>query len=448
MAQRHFWKVYKTPDGEKYYYNIKTKQSTRERPAELDAASKDEGEDVPTKNKLRKLGPRAVHSVKLLNDWFLVVFDDGSRRFKRQESGDFQDELPDEDSIHLMSKLPAGQLDQLCFAAKTGQGKENPAYQETLAEISALRGDTAKDPFTWKKEEETSTTKNVEIVSFNGTSDSEPVSSNEIKLVSGYDSSDDDNEIQSADEDPVLESVQNTGILEEEFTSLFVEYSLDPYSTWSLQSKKIQDDARFYTISNDTKRAELFEKWCTRQAQEAPNILDANEENEVSAEYSDDEADSLEPTKYHYLSHIVSKAIVSPSSLPKDIRSQNKPLFKQFKIKSSLDKKTQDAFISKLLFYYKRLSQDQRTEVFEKLLSEKSKTISRGLRNSDKLKEIVSESELPTESYAIETQLLTLEHCMGLHGPNGSLQEEVRYYVLDIKTKTQVLKKFLEGMLK
>nr|2JUC_A Chain A, Pre-mRNA-splicing factor URN1 [unidentified] len=46
------------------------------------------------------------------------------------------------------------------------------------------------------------------------------------------------------------------------FFELFDRYKLDKFSTWSLQSKKIENDPDFYKIRDDTVRESLFEEWC------------------------------------------------------------------------------------------------------------------------------------------------------------------------------------------
>lgn len=216
-----------------------------------------------------------------------------------------------------------------------------------------------------------------------------------------------------------------------------------------MQSKKICDNPLFYQVASDAERRELFEDWCAAKVKLEDVIEDPAHQAVSSDGDGDDDdtsTDELEPTRYHYLAHIVSKAEVAPSTLPRDLRSEQKQLFKQFKIKESLGKKQQDEFLSKLLFYYKNMTEEQRLEVLVKFLKTKRKLIMKGLRNIEQLESVLSQQDLPTSGFAIESQLLRLEDCIDIHGVSKALQDEVQYYVLGIKQKTTALKEFLKQL--
>ena len=181
-----------------------------------------------------------------------------------------------------------------------------------------------------------------------------------------------------------------------------------------MQSRKIRDDPLFYKITNDADRKELFENWCMNECSNQSEVP-AIDEQIISSDDEDPAIDSLEPSRYHYLAHIVSKSKITSSTLPKDIRTDQKELFKQFRIKDSLSKREQDAFLSKLLFYYKRMTPEQRIAIFKRFLEGKKKALKKGLKNQERLSTILSTPSLPQENYAIETQLLILEDCIDTH---------------------------------
>ncbi|SCV04519.1 LAME_0H19086g1_1 [Lachancea meyersii CBS 8951] len=434
------WREYKTPDGSKYYYNIESKQSTRERPSDFAEQELD--------GKKRKLQQTKVAcSLDLANNSKLSICQDGSRRFKLGDSGTLQEEIGDEESLNILSQSDEQKLKRLVRSGKKKGEFDTQVHEEVLKHLETLTNPPEKAAEE-KGQESDFPSSNSE-------------SSAEDHIVAGYSTSEEesDNEVQSLDEVHSESEAQTENELHKEnfssgsssdlenkeiFTSMFPLYSLDPFSTWNMQSKKLQDDPRFYKVGKDSVREQYFEEWCTRQCNNSKSTDDYVNESELDSE-SEPDSDRLEPTKYHYLSHIVSKATIKPETLAKDIRAEQKTLFRQFKIKNSLDKKAQEAFISKILFYYKKLDHNQRVDVFEKLLDSKSRSIELGLRHTNKLKDMPLHGDLPEKPFAIETLLLELEDCIDIHGLNKSIQTEVQYYVLGIKPKTIAMKKCLQN---
>ncbi|CUS24152.1 LAQU0S14e01310g1_1 [Lachancea quebecensis] len=432
-----YWREYKTPDGTNYYYNVNTKRSTTDKPDDFE-------EYQSFKSKSRRLDPGVTFVVPLTNDWVLSVCENGQRFFYKKSTGESQWSIEDYESLRILSLVDKEKLVLLLAVARGLDIGERDVYQEVLEDISNIKQNNG----------DSESPKVVETAE-------EPLQAVRT-LIAAYESSDEDGG--SCDEENAEEEVHGGDIVsnsdieelgavsleqdraeKQKFISLFEEYGLDPYSTWNMQSKKISDDPIFYQVASDAERKELFEGWCAAKVK-----LEDDAEGPASCEIpsggEDLSADELEPTRYHYLAHIVSKAEVTPSKLPKDLRSEQKQLFKQFKIKESLGKKQQDEFLSKLLFYYKNMTEEQRSEVFIKLLKTKRKVISKGLKDTEQLQSILSQHDLPESGFEIESQLLRLEDCIDIHGTSKTLQDEVQYYLLGIRQKTIALKKFLSEL--
>ncbi|SCU83202.1 LAFA_0D02300g1_1 [Lachancea sp. 'fantastica'] len=419
------WREHKTPDGSNYYYNIKTKQTTRERPADF--------LDQEPENRKKRL-PGSQRSVlftfELIDGWKLVLCQDGSKHYTHNENEKLFDDVDNESCKQVLAQLDEEKLKRLADLARSQKNGSTQLYEDISNDIARI-----------KSLPEEAAVENEDEPEF---SFSDSDASAEENVVTGYGTSDDESEDNdgtngSDDNDSGERASSKTTESENKiiFKKLLESYSLDPFSTWRIQSRKLQDDPRFYRISKDSTREQYFEEWCAEQCNNGnvtENIIDALDESNIESE-SELDSDTLEPTKYHYLSHIVSKSAIQPTTLAKDIRAEQKGLFKQFKIKSTLDGKSQVAFISKLLFYYKKLDDSQRINVFEKFLKDKARSIKRGLRNHDRLREIL-DSSLPDEAFTIETQLLEMEDCIDIHGLNRSLQDDIEYYVLGLKPKT------------
>ena len=214
---------------------------------------------------------------------------------------------------------------------------------------------------------------------------------------------------------------------------------IDPYSTWPLQAKKLLDDPRYHLIP-DEKREELFQEWCTQRFEQQKNTPQ-EEHHPDGDENDDDESTDLNPTKYHYLAHIISKATITPTTIFSDIKKENKRLFKKLQINDQLSKKEQEQFTSKILAYYKRMDLAEREKVFKTIIKRKLNFPPK----SDHLSSLVLK-ETPTDSFELETQLLEIENELLIldEQKNSSIQNEVMYYVLGIKDKLHALKQVLK----
>ncbi|AET37477.1 Urn1p Ecym_1231 [Eremothecium cymbalariae DBVPG len=231
------------------------------------------------------------------------------------------------------------------------------------------------------------------------------------------------------------------------FIALFDRYELNPYSSWSLQSRKVQSDPEFYTLLDDETRRELFEDWCTMKLAKAGGDSSASltGEEEEEEDDDDDEDESLEPVKFHYLSHIVSKSTIKPQTVFSDVKTENKLLFKNFNIDETHPKQEQRQFVSSLLFYYKKKSSKERVEIFKNLLDTKVK---HEINNEDQLQQILDQENLPNDAYEIESQLITMEKYIGMHDSLRQLQEDIKYYVVGVRDKTILIKEFLRHMVR
>lgn len=450
-----YWREYKTPDGTKYYYNVNTKRSTTDKPDDFE-------ESQSFRSKSRRVDPGVTFVVPLSNDWVLSVCENGQRFFYKSSTEESRWDIEDEESLRILSLVDKNKLVLLLATARGFDIGERDVYQELLEDINNLkqsRGvpegseviEAAEEPSHTAGEPSNATEEPSQavrtLISAYESSDEDGDSSDEINAEKEVHS---DNEGSNSDiEDLNAASHQYNEATKQMFTSLFDEYDLDPYSTWNMQSKKICDNPLFYQVASDAERRELFEDWCVAKVKLEDVIEDPAHQAVSSDGDGDDDdtsTDELEPTRYHYLAHIVSKAEVAPSTLPRDLRSEQKQLFKQFKIKESLGKKQQDEFLSKLLFYYKNMTEEQRLEVLVKFLKTRRKLIMKGFRNIEQLESVLSQQDLPTSGFAIESQLLRLEDCIDIHGVSKALQDEVQYYVLGIKQKTTALKEFLKQL--
>ncbi|CDO94270.1 unnamed protein product [Kluyveromyces dobzhanskii CBS 2104] len=340
------WKRFKDPSGSYYYFNTRTKVSTKEKP-------KDFGSQQGIREELRV----PLFCFQLLNRWNLVICKDGSKFYFNDDTKVSQLMLMDDDSQSLLDKVDQSLLALLIGVARGfSLNNDRDVYEEvsdTLKELSIRVADDGQ----------------IDAANDEGTiavagTDEELKPRTEVKnaLIAGYSSSSDD----SSDE-----SENNTasvpGTLDEkdtefrtdgdksasEFIDLLNEYKFDPYSTWNIQAKRIMHDPRYYSISSDDKRDELFQTWCSQQIDNLNDkeTDDVSDPNEVSEDL--DSEDNLNPTKYHYLAHIISKSNITAETLFSDIKKENKSLFKELNIKENLSKKEQDQFASKVIAYYK-----------------------------------------------------------------------------------------------
>ncbi|SCU97768.1 LAMI_0F11298g1_1 [Lachancea mirantina] len=427
------WKQFKTPDGRDYYFNTLTQTSTWERPKDLD---EDAGKQ--DRNKKRKLDEKPKFAILLANDWYLVITSLGNRYFFDSGSGRVSDELDDEASQEIMLRVNREKLVLLIGVARGYDYKGRDAYGEVVGEIESIRNSLSDKNISEGPESATSSPE-----------ENSATPQGEAGIVAGYSSSDDaESDAESDDEigQILIEDVDETSVADREqaFTQLFAKYELDPFSTWSLQSKQINADPEYYLIKDEARRSEIFEGWCIKVLADASKGNEHSIVDESGLDSDDSDEAQFEPTKYHYLAHIVSKSNIKPTTIYKDVKSENKHLFNQFRVKDTITKREQENFVAKLLFYYKKLSLDERQATFTEFLESNRTKIEAGLTDRDKLKQLINMETLPKKSYDIETSLLNIENSMDVYGRNAFLQTEVRYYVLSITEKIKCLQRFFK----
>ncbi|CCK68450.1 Urn1p KNAG_0A07970 [Huiozyma naganishii CBS 8797] len=381
------WREYRAPNGKKYYHNTTTGETTWDSPY--------------TRKPQRELSIKPQYVIPLLNAWNLVICNNGAK-FYLNPDGDPVLTLDDADSSELLSLVDREKLILLIGVARGYHCTSgDKVYNSVLEEISFLKDDLANDKAPLAEERE------LQEEPLETNVQSEPVPS---ALVSGYGSSSDG----SDDEEEVPPDTDANRI---SYFNLFSEYGLDKYSVWSIESLKISNDPRFHIISDDRQREEIFEEWC------CSGVVDDSEDEGYSS--GDDD---LSPTKYHYLSQIVAKSTVTPTTIFQDIKQEKASLFKQYGIKQFLSKREQEQFVSQLLFYYKKFTLEERVQLFTKFIAEsRTGTVPSPTSPAD--------SATPED---IETNLLQMES----HLPPTVLDNTV-YYTLDIKTKQSVLHRML-----
>ncbi|CCF59405.1 hypothetical protein KAFR_0G03720 [Kazachstania africana CBS 2517] len=393
------WKEYRAPNGKKYYYNTETKKTTWEKP---EAAKREEIEPV--------------FVIRLMNDWKLVICNNGMKYYLDNENEPTK-ELSDEESLRLIELFDKEKLVCLIGIAR-GYAIENveKIYGNIVEEVEFLKEDMKNEQERLKKEAESEVR---EIVL-------KEAEKPRMNLVEGYDSSESEEEEEEEDDYEFLNNVADEGLSGDKakFMELFDRYGLDKFSEWSMEMNKVSKDPDFYLVTDDQEREDLFERWCSGQGIHSTS----DEEAKEGGEPEEHEERPLEPTKFHYLSQIVSKSEIRRTTIFQDIKRQNKRLFKEYKIKDFIESsKEQEKFVSKLLFYYKTFPQvEDRTKQFNDFLREKNANYT-SMSDMNTLSEHIKRND----TYAIETTLLQIE----CNFPQDVLSD-VRYYILDLKQKT------------
>lgn len=441
------WREYIAPDGRKYYYNVNTKQSTWHKPASYDDEV-DENRDV---KRLKKIEPKPHVALELSHGWHLIVCDTGRRFFYDAGTKTSVWDLPDEESRSLLDSLDKNKLVALIGLARGYSFGGLHIYDELVSDLAKL-----------KQEKETEDSNEVEQKGENeenrhddndsgddNQNESNEAETNDHGLVAGYSSSlseDEEDEEKKPPSISIMETVEepvNTSEDKKVLWGLFSRYDLNPYSAWPFEMKKIRDDPDFHKVMDDFIREDAFEEWCARSLSGNRNVPVDEEQLE------EEEEEDLEPTKYHYLAHIVSKSTINPTTIFMDIRNENKTLFKKYNIRDFIpSKKDQESFVSKLLFYYKRMNIEERRQVFIQLLQQHAKTItsalSKDLHSIQNCLDLVVDNNDP---YAVETKLFKMEKAMELRGELSNLTEEPKYYVLGIRDKMLELNNYLNTLL-
>lgn len=453
------WKEYKAPNGKKYYYNIETKKTQWEKP--VFESSKE--------HKKRNVNDRSASSepqingpifvIPLCNEWKLVIWSNGNK-FYLDPNGKSQKVIDDSDSLELLEYINKDKLILLIGLARgynSSSMDTNIIYDELLEEIQQMKQHLSGEHSGSDNDNEDDD--NVTPLAVN---EPNPVSSHNISFVKEDDDhSDSNSQIISS-----IDKVKDSDNLEsrEKFIELLDRFKLDNFSTWRKERIKIETEPAFLLIDNDKDREQLFEDWCSGDQDGIKNNGDGvpdNFEDEMeldTSENDEEDDDELEPTKYHYLSHIINKANINKNTIFQDIKKEQKALFKEFKIKDFINsKKEQEQFVSRLLFYYKKINEGERKEAFKKLLQTYKTQISKSIQNSnchDDLFEFLDRSKFQhsidnNDSFEIETTLLKLEHFINYMGSLKKLmEEEPTYYIIGIKDKTIELFDFLYDLVR
>lgn len=420
------WREFKAPNGKKYYYNTETKKTQWEKPIFKPESTKTANSDISTFQKRvadEKL--EAVFVVPLLNDWKLVICNNGSRFFS-DPTGKPQHHLDDPQCAELLEYLDKDKLVTLIGFARgyiSNSVNADSVYDQLIEEILFIKQDMQVDDGENSDPESESGGEVNETV--NGEQDHEQDLEQDSQLIET---------LNDLSEDVNADSTSNI----QQFIKLFDSYGLDKFSTWKREMRKVEKDPAFFLVKDDQLREELFEKWCCGDHERDVGSID--DEDSMSA--TDDEVE-LEPTKYHYLSHIVNKSEIEDDTIYEDIRTNQKALFKELRIKDFVKtKKEQQKFVSRLLFYYKKFSLEQRKEVFRKEIDKHALTIKKCMdKNQNDTETYLSKERFDTvmnsnDAFAVETALLQLENLIDIHGDMHSIQETPEYYVLGIKDKT------------
>ncbi|KAK5781888.1 hypothetical protein RI543_000662 [Arxiozyma heterogenica] len=446
MSSTGPWRQYKAPNGRKYYYNAETKTTTWINPFRTQKTTK-----------------KAVFSIPLLNDWYLIIYDSGEKIWLFNNV--LYSRLNDPDSLQLLEQLDKSLLVLLIGISRgyiSSRGADY-VYEKILQEIQDIKDQWNNEILVDPKESgENDTGTHEEQIKGGEEEKEEAKDVEEISeskstidtLISGYSSSEDD-EIEDNEhvnkqrkiEDEFSGSKLDESIINQ-YKKMFTRYKLNPYSLWSFEMDKCSKDPVFYLIVDDNDREMVFESWCgdfqintdLNSSKDEINNSDEDEEQE-----QEDDDDDLIPTRFHYLSHIISKSTIKRETIFEDIKREQKPLWKQFKINKIIpDKKEQREFVMKILFYYKKYTLEERHKLFLNWITKNCKLEHNA---TDKLKLPISTTNHWKElhirkdsSRDTETLLLSLEKYLHI---SEVLEDEninpLGYYLLGIKDKCDVL---------
>ncbi|AJW06800.1 Urn1p [Saccharomyces cerevisiae YJM1418] len=434
------WQEFKTPAGKKYYYNKNTKQSQWEKP------NLKKGSNLESNAKESQTERKPTFSLELLNGWHLIICNDGTKLYFNDNSKEFKNDISQEDDSRCRSLIDSLDKEKLVLLIGVARG-----YTMREEDIDKILESCNEEIHLFKRNQDEVERKD-EISEEAGDVKS-PLQESHTGLVSGYGSSSEEEDEEEDEENEEQIVNQDTSIIDDLnridtddiderniFFELFDRYKLDKFSTWSLQSKKIENDPDFYKIRDDTVRESLFEEWCGERSGNATAEESDSEDN------SEDDSEVLEPTKYHYLAQIVANAgTIAPDTIPQDIRKQQKALYKAYKIKEYIpSKRDQDKFVSQLLFYYKTFDLEQRKEIFCDCLRDHERDFTGAVESLRQDKELINRWQTllkaPADSSSIEDILLSIEHrcCV-----SPIVVTEPRYYVVGILEKTVVWVRWL-----
>ncbi|CCD23622.1 Urn1p NDAI_0B05900 [Naumovozyma dairenensis CBS 421] len=499
---KRIWKEYKTPNGKKYYYNIETKQSTWEKPFSFYKTNKN--------NSNTKALGQTHHEIenkfafKLLNEWYLILRSDGSKFYYNARSNRsvlklVEDKEDEKLSFDLMKYLDKNNLIKLIGLIR---GYNDPSidikglYEEIVANIGFLKqdilteqmeiedgGEDEEEEEEEKEEKEDDVSGKIEgkssgddkDVEGNASNKPDNISTDEMREEEGeerFEDEDDNDELNTLNnltskggeegEDNINASVQK---VKQAFFELLDKNKLDMYSTWSVQSRRIiERPTIFYSISNDSEREEIFEDWCRNRVHStglySSNVKENNDgdtlvrgsyyEEEDKDDDDDDDDDDLEPTKYHYLSELIFKLrdSINERSIFQDIKRQGKSLFKDYRIKDWIpDKKELEKTVSLLLFYYKKLSEQERCDKFQEYVTKHyGEKIKLHHEELNKILEPSSSADAEAEADVdIEKEILQIENVIlrsgDDHVPVTAAVDTpgLEYYIIGLRAKHSAL---------
>ncbi|SMN17943.1 similar to Saccharomyces cerevisiae YPR152C URN1 Putative protein of unknown function containing WW and FF domains [Maudiozyma saulgeensis] len=440
---RRPWKEYVAPNGKKYYYNTETKETQWDKPVfqpQQKNVNQQSSGDLQGSSLSSKVD-FPVYVIPLSNDWKLVIWSNGSK-FYIDPLGKSHTELNDSDSLELLDYINRDKLILLVGFARgyvSSNIDPNIIYDQILEEIEQTKQDLQGD-------------KDNTLDSDNNNSGSQDTKEVE-EHVKEEDLEQQRQLISDLNEVDESSNIARDTNNKNEFIKLFDGFNLDKYSTWRIEMKKIESQPSFFLIENDNEREQLFEAWCSNS--KTAEVVDNENVSESDSSVEESDEEELEPTKYHYLSHIISKGDIASDTIYQDIRTQNKVLFKEFKIKEFVpSRKEQEQFTSQLLFYYKKFDVKERTKLFVDLLNSNRVQLTQSLQTSLELNnkvQLPSETQFQTlleenDSFEIETTLLKLEQLISTQGLLDKLTAEPTYYVIGIKDKTIELFNFLNHL--
>ncbi|CAL9736681.1 pre-mRNA-splicing factor Urn1p [Monosporozyma servazzii] len=452
------WKQYKAPNGRKYYYNVETKETTWTDPYQRVRVEK-----------------KPSFAIPLMNGWYLIIFDNGEKLYLQEDQ--LYQRLKDEASQVLLNQLDKEKLILLIGIARgyNTLNSSDDVYDSILKEIKSIRQGAQDNISLEENVDDIGLDEHVDDIGLDehskdiGLDDHADGSSNDQNevqerdeniplkenleesieesttnaLVEDYSSSDDDESDDDShidkktklDEEPFSTKIDENII--DQYKQMFTMHKLNPYGLWSMEMNKCSDDPRFYLVVDDHDREAIFELWCGE--------YESGKEDETKENEEEEEGEELGPTKYHYLSHIMSKSNITKETIFEDIKSENKPIWKQFRINKMIpEKKEQREFVTKLLFYYKKYSDEDRSQLFKHWIAKHCDLTKRiDVKTIAHWKTLHSHAD---SSHDIETLLFSLESHLSIAEilathPTTSYE----YYVLGIKAKCDTLYSLLAG---
>lgn len=450
------WKQYKAPNGRKYYYNVETKETTWTDPFQRSNVEK-----------------KPSFAIPLLNEWYLIIFDNGEKLYL-QESQLYR-QLKDEESQGLLDRLNKEKLILLIGIARGYNclRSSDDVYDSIMQEVKSIRengldgvpiDEHTDDIGVYEHADDIGVDENADDLSTYQNRDEILDKNNEVQqtieeptrnaLVADYSSSDEDESDQDDGDDAHID--KKTKFDEEPFSTkideaiinqykqMFTIHKLNPYGLWSMEMKKCSDDPTFYLVVDDHDRENLFEIWCGEY--ESGNEEETYETEEKGNDDDDDddeeemeEEEELVPTKFHYLSHIMSKSDITKETIFEDTKSDNKPMWKQFRINKMIpEKREQREFVTKLLFYYKKYNTEERTQLFQRWVEKHC-----DLNKRIDAKTVAHWGKLHSHtdsSQDIETLLFSMEAHLDIGETLATHPAtSVEYHVLGIKDKCDTL---------